>query len=96
MSLRKIAVCAVLAMAILSIPGVRQAAAQHVVTNSEASKLTLDSLTAAPRPVYRPIYRQAMAMRRIRYAGGVERAVRATTYRHHSGIHTGFRRHHRR
>ncbi|WP_428376720.1 hypothetical protein [Lichenicoccus sp.] len=86
-------------MAILSGPGERPAAAQHVVTDSEASKLTLDALTAAPRPVYRsiyrPIYRQAMAMRRLRYAGGISRAIHATAYRHHAGIHTGFRRHRR-
>ncbi len=35
------------------------ARAQHVVTEDEAGKLTLEALTAAPRPVYRPIYRSA-------------------------------------
>nr|WP_321984509.1 hypothetical protein [uncultured Lichenicoccus sp.] len=99
MSLRSVAVCIVLGLAILSGPCLRPAAAQHVVTSSEAGKLTLDALTAAPRPVYRsiyrPIYRQAMAIRRIRYAGGVARAMRATAYRHHASIHIGFRRHRR-
>ena len=38
--------------------------AQHVVTENEAGKLTLDALTATPRPVirhvsYRPAYRSA-------------------------------------
>ncbi len=99
MSLRSIAVCAVLGIAVLSGPCLRPAAAQHVVTDSEASKLTLDALTAAPRPIYRPMYRpmyrQAMAMRRIRSAGGISHAVHAAAYRHHSSIHTGFRRHRR-
>lgn len=32
-----------------------QALAQHVVTDGEAGKLTLDSLTATPAPVYRRV-----------------------------------------
>ena len=39
--------------------------AQHVVTDFEAGKLTLDALTATPRPIYRPI----VAFRRIHHAG---------------------------
>ncbi len=43
------------------VEGAPAARAQHVVTDSEAGKLTLDALTATPRPLYRPI----MAMRRV-------------------------------
>lgn len=100
MSLRSLSLIAVLGIAILSAPGARPAAAQHIVTDREAGKLTLDALTAAPRPVYRPIYRpiyrQVMAMRRIRSAGGVARSMHAAAYRHQSVIHTGFRRHRHR
>ncbi len=42
-------------LVILATSGV--ARAQHVVTEAEASKLTLEALTAPPRPVYRPAYR---------------------------------------
>ena len=35
------------------------ALAQHVVTEQEAAKLTLEALTAPPRPVYRPLIRVA-------------------------------------
>jgi hypothetical protein len=75
--------------------------AQHVVTEAEASKLTLEALTAAPRPVYRPVYRAyyrpAMATRFEHARGhgwrhGFERAsYRAVSYRttvsHHAARH---------
>ncbi len=96
MSLRSIAICALLGIGVVSGLSTFPAKAQHVVTDYEARKLTLDALTAVPRPVYRPVFRpvvrQAMAMRRIRHAGGVSRAMHAS-YRHHSSIHGGFRRH---
>ncbi len=42
--------------------------AQHVVTEDEAAKLTLEALTAAPpRPVYRPIYRAYYRPAFLRY-----------------------------
>ena len=51
--------------------------AQHVVTDMEAGKLTLDALTATPRPVYRPI----MAFRRVHHAGNISRVA----YRRRAG-----------
>ena len=54
--LRRLAFTAALAVGIAPVA----AHAQHVVTEAEASKLTLEALTAAPpRPVYRPVYRVA-------------------------------------
>lgn len=47
----------------------------HVVTNVEAGKLTLDALTEAPKPVYRPIYR--------RYTHSIMATRRVARYRHH-------------
>ena len=52
--------------------------AQHVVTEAEASKLTLEALTAAPRPVYRPVTR---AYYRPIFATRYERA-RAHEWQH--------------
>ena len=55
-SLRRLTLTAALAIGLAPVA----ARAQHVVTEAEASKLTLEALTAAPpRPVYRPIYRAA-------------------------------------
>lgn len=48
--------------------GAQAARAQHVVTEAEASKLTLEALTATPpppRPVYRAYYRPAMSVRTV-------------------------------
>ena len=96
MSLRSIALSALLGIGLVSGLSARPAVAQHVVTDYEARKLTLDALTAVPRPVYRPVFRpvvrQAMAMRRIRRAGGVSRAMHAG-YRHHSATHGAIHRH---
>ena len=56
------------------------ALAQHVVTDYEAGKLTLDALTATPVPVVHHI-----VYRMPRYQ--TVRAVHATAYRH--GIRAG-------
>ena len=63
--------------------GAVPALAQHVVTDVEAGKLTFDALTATPRPVYRP----AMAVRRLHRYGGISRVV----YRRRSGSHSSWR-----
>ena len=60
------------------------AKAQHVVTEAEASKLTLEALTAAPRPIYRTYYRPISTVRyeHARARGyGWQRAVIRTSYR---------------
>ena len=61
------------------------ARAQHVVTEDEAGKLTLEALTAAPRPVYRPIYHIAyyrpVNARYERRSHGWQRAVSRVSYR---------------
>ena len=60
------------------------ARAQHVVTDIEAGKLTLDALTATPRPIYRPI----VAFRRMHRGGYVARAahVHFVAYRRRMGF----------
>ena len=62
------------------------ARAQHVVTEEEAAKLTLEALTAAPpRPVYRPIYRAVYHPAFARYERvrlhGTQRAIARVSYR---------------
>ena len=55
--------------AALMMSGMQAAHAQHVVTEAEASKLTLEALTATPpppRPVYRATYRPVMSVRYVR------------------------------
>ncbi len=67
-----------------------QAYAQHVVTDAEAAKLTFDSLTATPRPIYRPV----VAFRRVHRPGYVSRAMRASSvsvYRRRIGVHVSRR-----
>ena len=59
--------------------------AQHVVTDYEAGKLTLDALTAAPRPVYRPVYQRIMAVRRTHRPGYVSHMM-------HGSAKTAFHR----
>ena len=62
---------------VLGSPGAR---AQHVVTEAEASKLTLEALTAVPappRPIYRAYYRPAMSVRYFRARGERARFVTA-------------------
>ncbi len=54
-----------------------QAHAQHLVTDAEAAKLTFDSLTATPRPLYRPV----VAFRRVHRPGYVSRAMHAPSRR---------------
>ncbi len=54
--------------AALMMLGTHAAQAQHVVTEAESSKLTLEALTATPpppRPVYRASYRRAMSVRTV-------------------------------
>ena len=61
-----------------------QAHAQHVVTDAEAAKLTLDSLTATPRPIYRPV----VAFRRVHRPGYVSRAMHGSAVsRRRIGLH---------
>ena len=57
---------------------VQAANAQHVVTEAEAGKLTLEALTAAPpppRPIYRSYVHQAMITHRVH-----ERLVRRAAW----------------
>ena len=68
-------------------PGAR---AQHVVTEAESGKLTLEALTAVPpppRPVYHAYYRPAWSARtghaRVREARYVAAAWHAKLKRHH-------------
>ena len=74
-SLRTVVLGAGLGFGLLFAAGVAPARAQHLVTDNEAGKLTLDALTATPAPVYRPVYRAlhrpAMAMRRAHRPGYV-------------------------
>jgi hypothetical protein len=82
-ALRLFFISAVLGLGLLSSVGTTSALAQHVVTDQEAGKLTLDSLTATPRPIYRPI----LAVRRVHRPGYVSRSMHATrivAYRRHS------------
>lgn len=75
-----------LAATVLGAPGAR---AQHVVTEAEASKLTLEALTAVPpppRPIYRAYYRPAMNVRYVRARGG-ERARFVAASRHSTAWH---------
>lgn len=76
-----------------------QAFAQHVVTDEEAGKLTLEALTAAPvyhpavHPLYRTYYRPAMATRTLHRRG--EARVRTVAYRTRSHAAPRSRHHHR-
>ena len=57
-----------IAAALIMLLGSHAARAQHVVTEQEAGKLTLEALTAAPpppRPAYRAYYRPAMSLRTV-------------------------------
>ena len=67
--------------------------AQHVVTDTEAGKLTLDALTATPqpviRPVFRPVYRRVLALRRVHRPGAIYRSL-------HAGNRRPLRMHHHR
>lgn len=60
-----------------------QAMAQHVVTDSEAGKLTLDSLTATPAPVYRHMvaYRMPRSNWSTAARGRTVRGVQDVVYR---------------
>ena len=82
MSLRIALLTALLGCAAVS----AQAYAQHLVTDTEAAKLTFDSLTAVPRPIYRPV----VAFRRVHRPGYVSRAMHGSTasvYRRRIGVH---------
>ena len=57
--------------------------AQHVVTDTEAGKLTFDALTATPRPIYRPI----VAFRRSHHGAYISRV----SYRRRVGFHSKWR-----
>jgi hypothetical protein len=91
-SLRGLAFAASIAFGLAPIA----AHAQHVVTEAEASKLTLEALTAAPRPVYRPIYRAAY-FRPIygsRFGHGRAHGLSRVSYR--TAVSSHARHHHRR
>ena len=69
------------ALAVGATPAAR---AQHVVTEAEAGKLTLEALTAPPpppRPIWHAYYRPAMSMRTVRVHGRYERVARVRTVR---------------
>ena len=74
--------------------GATPALAQHVVTDYEAGKLTLDALTATPIPVvhhivYRPSRYQAGRYQTVRAVQTVSfrRGLRASTISHLGGSH---------
>ena len=79
MLLRNVIFGAFLGCGVLLAAAAPQARAQHLVTDNEAAKLTLDALTATPRPVYRPIYRQIMATRRAHRPGYIAHQMHART-----------------
>ena len=61
--------------------GASGARAQHVVTEAESGKLTLEALTAVPappRPVYRAYYRPAFSERTLRARAREAHYVAAT------------------
>ena len=74
-SLRAALLTAALGVGVVFAADAPQAFAQHVVTDNEAGKLTLDALTAAPRPVYRTV----MATRRAHRPGYVSRSMHASS-----------------
>lgn len=57
--IRKIALCVVGTATLLMTVGTHSAQAQHLVTDYEAGRLTLDALTAAPPPVRHVVYRRS-------------------------------------
>ncbi|MCQ8241170.1 hypothetical protein [Rhizosaccharibacter radicis] len=65
------------------------ALAQHVVTDDEAGKLTLESLTATPRPVYRPVvaYRVRSVSHAHGHAARTVSAVREASYSRKASAH---------
>lgn len=77
--------------------GAPVAQAQHVVTEGEAGKLTLEALTATPpppRPVYRAYYRPAMSVRYVHGRAVHARYAEAVSYR--PARHVAHAAHHRR
>ena len=69
--------------------GATPALAQHVVTDYEAGKLTLDALTATPIPVvHHVVYRaqRYQTMRAVEVAS-FRRGIHASTMRHLGGSH---------
>ena len=81
--LRIVFISAVLGCGLFCAAGSPAARAQHVVTDVEAGKLTLDALTATPRP----IYRQVAVFRRMHRSNVASRSshVHYVTYRRRSG-----------
>lgn len=82
--LRIAVIAAALGCGIFCALGTSPARAQHIVTDMEAGKLTLDALTATPRP----IYRQIMDYRRVHHSGYAPRSVHAhlIAYRRRTGL----------
>lgn len=71
MALRTLILTAALGCGLSCTLGLAVARAQHVVTDMEAGKLTLDALTATPRVIYRPI----LAVRRVHRVSYVSRTT---------------------
>ena len=69
--------------------GATPALAQHVVTDYEAGKLTLDALTATPIPVVHHIVYRAPRYQTMRAveAASYRRGIHASTMRHLGGSH---------
>lgn len=74
MSFRSILVAAAGICGLLLVFTAPVAHAQHVITDSEADKLTLDALTATPRPIYRPV----MAIRHMHRTGYASHSARVS------------------
>ena len=68
--------------------GVTPALAQHVVTDYEAGKLTLDALTATPVAVHHVIYHMPRYETvRVVHAASFRHGIRASTMRHLGASH---------
>ena len=74
----RVGMAAAIATAMWGAPGAK---AQHVVTEAESGKLTLEALTAVPappRPIYRAYYRPAFSERTLHARAREARYVAAT------------------
>ena len=69
--------------------GATPSLAQHVVTDYEAGKLTLDALTATPIPVVHHIVYRAQRYQTVRAveAASFRRGIHASTMRHLGNSH---------
>jgi hypothetical protein len=92
-AIRKAALCLLGTGMVLTTAGTHSARAQHLVTDNEAGRLTLDALIAAPPPVRHIVYRHAAHMSPSSYHGyhvatassGTRGLVHSAVYHPHAG-----------